>query len=113
MVLSGGVDHPSYVEQSYLATRLGLHLAEGADLVVRQRRVWLRSLGGLEPVDVLFRRLEDDRVDPMEVNAEGSVGVPGLLLAARSRGVASRTPTARACSRTQRSASTGTPRAPG
>ena len=87
VVLSGGVDHPSYVEQSYLATRLGLNLAEGADLVVRQRRVWLRSLGGLEPVDVLFRRLEDDRVDPMEVNAEGSVGVPGLLLAARSRGV--------------------------
>ena len=87
VVLSGGVDHPSYVEQSYLATRLGLNLAEGADLVVRQRRVWLRSLGGLEPVDVLFRRLEDDRADPMEVNAEGSVGVPGLLLAARSRGV--------------------------
>jgi uncharacterized circularly permuted ATP-grasp superfamily protein/uncharacterized alpha-E superfamily protein len=87
VVLSGGVDHPSYVEQSYLATRLGLNLAEGADLVVRQRRVWLRSLSGLEPVDVLFRRLEDDRVDPMEVNAEGSVGVPGLLLAARSRGV--------------------------
>ena len=87
VVLSGGVDHPSYVEQSYLATRLGLNLAEGADLVVRQRRVWLRSLSGLEPVDVLFRRFEDDRADPMEVNAEGSVGVPGLLLAARSRGV--------------------------
>ncbi len=87
VVLSGGVDHPSYVEQSYLATRLGLNLAEGADLVVRQRRVWLRSLDGLEPVDVLFRRLEDDRADPMEANAQGSVGVPGLLLAARSRGV--------------------------
>jgi uncharacterized circularly permuted ATP-grasp superfamily protein/uncharacterized alpha-E superfamily protein len=87
VVLSGGVDHPSFVEQSYLATRLGLNLAEGADLVVRQRRVWLRSLGGLEPVDVLFRRLEDDRVDPMEVNAQGAVGVPGLLLAARTGGV--------------------------
>lgn len=87
VVLSGGVDHPSFVEQSYLATRLGLNLAEGADLVVRQRRVWLRSLAGLEPVDVVFRRLEDDRVDPMEVNAEGSAGVPGLLLAARSNGV--------------------------
>lgn len=87
VLLSGGVDHSSFVEQSYLATRLGLNLAEGADLVVRKRQVWLRSLAGLEPVDVLFRRLEDDRVDPMEVNAEGSVGVPGLLLAARSRGV--------------------------
>jgi len=87
VVLSGGVDHASYVEQSYLATRLGLNLAEGADLVVRQRRVWMRSLTGLEPVDVVFRRLEDDRVDPMEVNAQGSAGVPGLLLAARSLGV--------------------------
>jgi uncharacterized circularly permuted ATP-grasp superfamily protein/uncharacterized alpha-E superfamily protein len=87
VVLSGGVDHPSFVEQSYLASRLGLNLAEGADLVVRQRRVWLRSLSGLEPIDVIFRRLEDDRVDPMEVNAEGGAGVPGLLLAARSRGV--------------------------
>ncbi len=87
VVLSGGVDHSSFVEQSYLASRLGLNLAEGADLVVRQRRVWLRSLSGLEPVDVIFRRLEDDRIDPMEVNAEGSAGVPGLLLAARSRGV--------------------------
>ena len=87
VVLSGGVDHPSFVEQSYLASRLGLNLAEGADLVVRQRRVWLRSLSGLEPVDVVFRRLEDDRVDPMEVNAEGGAGVPGLLLAARSGGV--------------------------
>ena len=87
VVLSGGVDHPSFVEQSYLATRLGLNLVEGADLVVRQRRVWLRSLSGLEPIDVIFRRLEDDRADPMEVNAQGSAGVPGLLLAARSRGV--------------------------
>lgn len=87
VVLSGGVDHPSFVEQSYLASRLGLNLVEGADLVVRQRRVWLRSLSGLEPVDVVFRRLEDDRVDPMEVNAEGNAGVPGLLLAARSNGV--------------------------
>ncbi|MGB0112982.1 MAG: circularly permuted type 2 ATP-grasp protein [Ilumatobacteraceae bacterium] len=87
VVLSGGVDHPSFVEQSFLANRLGLNLAEGADLVVRQRRVWLRSLAGLEPVDVLFRRLEDDRIDPMEVNAQGHIGVPGLLLAARSGGV--------------------------
>lgn len=87
VVLSGGVDHSSFVEQSYLATRLGLNLAEGADLVVRQRRVWLRSLAGLEPVDVLFRRLEDDRIDPLEVNAEGHVGVPGLLLAARAGGL--------------------------
>lgn len=87
VVMSGGVDHPSFVEQSYLATRLGLNLAEGADLVVRRRRLWLRSLAGYEPIDVLFRRLEDDRLDPMEVNTEGGSGIPGLLLASSSGGV--------------------------
>ena len=87
VVMSGGVDHSSFVEQSFLATQLGLNLAEGADLVVRRRRLWLRSLAGFEPIDVLFRRLEDDRIDPMEVNTEGGAGVPGLLLAASSGGV--------------------------
>ncbi len=87
VVMSGGVDHPSFVEQSFLATQLGLNLAEGADLVVRQRRLWLRSLAGFEPIDVLFRRLEDDGIDPMEVNTEGGAGVPGLLLATSSGGV--------------------------
>lgn len=87
VVMSGGVDHPSFVEQSFLATQLGLNLAEGADLVVRQRKLWLRSLAGFEPIDVLFRRLEDDRIDPMEVNTEGGAGVPGLLLATSSGGV--------------------------
>ena len=71
VVMSGGVEHPSFVGQAYLASRLGLNVAEGADLVVRQRRLWLRSLAGLEPIDVLHRRLEGDRIDPMEVNAPG------------------------------------------
>ena len=87
VVLSGGVEHRSFVGQSYVATELGLNLADGADLVVRKRKLWLRSLGGLEPVDVLYRRLEDDRLDPMEVNTEGSRGIPGILLAARAGGV--------------------------
>lgn len=82
VVFTGGIDHPSYVEHSYLATKLGYHLVEGADLVVRQRRLWLRTLSGLEPIDVLHRRLEDHRLDPMEVNAAGVAGVPGVLLAA-------------------------------
>jgi len=55
--------------------------------VVRKRRLWLRSLAGLEPVDVLHRRLEGYRVDPMEVNASGVMGVPGLLDAVRAGGV--------------------------
>ncbi len=88
VLFSGGLDHPSYVDHSYLAVQLGVHLVEGADLVVRQRKVWLRTLDGLEPVDVLYRRMEDATIDPLEVGAHGSVGVPGLLQAVRSGGVA-------------------------
>ncbi len=87
VLFSGGLDHPSYVDHSFLAVQLGVNLVEGADLVVRRRRVWLRTLDGLEPVDVLYRRLEDPTVDPLEVAARGSVGVPGLLQAVRAGGV--------------------------
>jgi uncharacterized circularly permuted ATP-grasp superfamily protein/uncharacterized alpha-E superfamily protein len=88
VLLTGGIDHPSYVDHSYLATQLGVHLVEGADLVVRQGRLWLRTLEGLEPVDVLYRRMEDPGLDPLEVGSVGAAGVPGLLTAARNAGVA-------------------------
>ncbi len=87
VAMTGGVEHAHFVGHAYLASRLGLNLAEGADLVVRKRRLWLRSLAGLEPVDVVHRRLEGYRVDPMEVNAHGVMGVPGLLDAVRAGGV--------------------------
>ncbi|MEQ8439393.1 MAG: circularly permuted type 2 ATP-grasp protein [Ilumatobacter fluminis] len=87
VVYSAGIDHPSYVDHSYLAVQLGVNLVEGADLVVRQRKVWLRTLDGLEPVDVLYRRVEDPKLDPLAVAAVGNVGVPGLLLAERAGGV--------------------------
>jgi uncharacterized circularly permuted ATP-grasp superfamily protein/uncharacterized alpha-E superfamily protein len=88
VLFSGGLDHPSYVDHSFLAVQLGINLVEGADLVVRQKRVWLRTLDGLEPVDVLYRRLEDRFLDPLANAARGRVGVPGLLLAQRSGGIA-------------------------
>ena len=90
VLFSGGIDHPSYIDHSYLAVQLGVHLVEGADLVVRQRRLWLRTLEGLEPIDVVYRRLEDPDIDPLEAGAarmRGAVGIPGLLLAARDGGV--------------------------
>ena len=87
VLFSGGLDHPSYVDHSYLAVQLGINLVEGADLVVRQRRVWLRTLERLEPVDVLYRRLEDTAIDPLEVGATGAIGVPGLMQAVRAGGV--------------------------
>lgn len=88
VVFSGGIEHPSYVEQAYLAVQLGVNLVEGSDLVVRQRRLWIRTLDGLEPVDVVLRRLEDGGVDPLQVASVGSAGVPGLVAASRSGGVA-------------------------
>jgi uncharacterized circularly permuted ATP-grasp superfamily protein/uncharacterized alpha-E superfamily protein len=90
VVFSGGIDHPSYIDHSYLAVQLGVHLVEGPDLVVRQGRLWLRTLDGLEPIDVVYRRLEDPDIDPLEAGAirtPGAVGIPGLLLAARVGGV--------------------------
>jgi uncharacterized circularly permuted ATP-grasp superfamily protein/uncharacterized alpha-E superfamily protein len=88
VVLSGGPSHPTYVEQSYLATQMGVHLAEGADLVVRQNRVWMRALDGVEPVDVVYRRMEDRTIDPLDVRAIGGHGVPALTWAAQADGVA-------------------------
>jgi len=87
VVFSAGLDHPSYVDHSYLAVQLGMNLVEGADLVVRQRQVWLRTLDGLERVDVLYRRVDDPMVDPLEIASRGAIGVPGLLQAIRSGGV--------------------------
>ncbi len=87
VVLTGGPAHETYVEHSYLAVQLGYHLAEGGDLVVRKNRVWLRALDGVEPVDVVYRRLEDSRLDPLDAKTSGGGGVPGITWAAQSGGV--------------------------
>jgi len=86
IVLSPGLGHPSYFEHSYLAANLGYHLAEPADLVVRNGRAWLRALSGLEPVDVMLRRIDGAALDPLE-SARGVIGVPGLARCARAGGV--------------------------
>jgi uncharacterized circularly permuted ATP-grasp superfamily protein/uncharacterized alpha-E superfamily protein len=87
VLFTGGVDHPGYVEHSSLARLLGFTLVERPDLVVRQNRLWLRTLGGLDPIDVVYRRVEDDDTDPLEISAAGGVGVPGLLVAVADGGV--------------------------
>ena len=86
VVLSSGFGHPSYFEHSYLAAHLGYHLAETGDLVVRHDRVWLRALSGLEPVDVLMRRIDGSALDPLESTSR-AIGVPGLARCARRGGV--------------------------
>lgn len=74
---------PGFVEASFLATHLGYHLASGGDLIVRDGRVWLRTLGGLEQVDVVFRRVADSTADPLELGPSEVEGVTGLLQAVR------------------------------
>lgn len=87
VLYTGGVDHPGYVEHSALARLLGYTLVERPDLVVRQGRVWLRALGGLDPIDVIYRRVEGEGTDPIEISNVGGPGVPGLLMTVANGGV--------------------------
>jgi uncharacterized circularly permuted ATP-grasp superfamily protein/uncharacterized alpha-E superfamily protein len=84
VVLSPGPWSGTAFEHAFLASYLGYQLVEGADLTVRDGRVWLRSLGQLEPVDVILRRVDSSYCDPLELRSESLLGVPGLVEAARS-----------------------------
>jgi uncharacterized circularly permuted ATP-grasp superfamily protein/uncharacterized alpha-E superfamily protein len=83
VLLTPGPHSPVYFEHAYLANYLSLSLVEGEDLVVRDGRVWLKTLGGLRPVDVILRRVLDAFCDPLELRGDSLLGVPGLLQAAR------------------------------
>ncbi|MEM7682425.1 MAG: circularly permuted type 2 ATP-grasp protein [Planctomycetota bacterium] len=84
VLLTPGPYNETYFEHAYMARYLGVTLAEGADLTVRHGGVYLKTLGGLEPVDAVLRRLDDDYCDPLELRGESAIGVPGLVRAARS-----------------------------
>lgn len=88
VLLTPGPTNETYFEHAYLARYLGLTLIEGADLTVRDNRVYLKLLGGLQPVDVIFRRLRDEWCDPLELRGESLLGVPGLVQAIHSGNVA-------------------------
>ena len=68
----------------FLARYLGLTLVEGSDLTVRDQRLYLKTLHGLERVHVLLRRVDDEWLDPLELRADSALGVPGLLQAVRA-----------------------------
>ncbi len=87
ILLSRGPDDPGYFDHAYLASYLGYPLLQGQDLTVRGERVFLKTVEGLKPVDVVLRRLPDDTCDALELNAYDDAGVPGLLQAARSGNV--------------------------
>ena len=88
VVLTPGPYNETYFEQGYLARYLGYTLVEGQDLTVRDDRVFLKTLSGLEPVDVILRRVDDDFCDPLELRNDSMLGVPGLVEAVRRGHVA-------------------------
>jgi len=88
VMLTPGPHNETYFEQVYLARYLGYAIVEGQDLTVRDDRVFLKTLSGLEPVDVILRRVDDDFCDPLELRNDSMLGVPGLLEAVRAGNVA-------------------------
>jgi uncharacterized circularly permuted ATP-grasp superfamily protein/uncharacterized alpha-E superfamily protein len=83
-LLTPGPHNETYFEHAFLARYLGVTLVEGGDLTVRDNRVFLKTLHGLERVHVLLRRVDDDYLDPLELRSDSALGVPGLLQAMRA-----------------------------
>ena len=78
-VLTPGIYNSAYYEHSFLAQQMGVELVEGRDLVAVNNRVMMRTTKGLEPVDVLYRRIDDDFIDPQVFRSDSLLGVPGLM----------------------------------
>ncbi len=87
-VWTPGVYNSAYFEHSFLAQQMGIELVEGSDLVVVDDRVMMRTTTGLKPVDVLYRRIDDDFIDPDVFRADSMLGVRGLMRAYRAGNVA-------------------------
>lgn len=88
VILTPGSLNETYFEHAYLSSYLGFTLVQGDDLTVRDGRVWLKSLDGLQPVDVILRRVDDTFCDPLELRSTSRLGVAGLLEAVRRNHVA-------------------------
>lgn len=88
VVLTPGIYNSAYYEHSFLAQQMGVQLVEGRDLVVRDGFVFMRTTRGFERVDVIYRRIDDDFIDPKTFRADSVLGVPGLMDVYRSGRVA-------------------------
>jgi uncharacterized circularly permuted ATP-grasp superfamily protein/uncharacterized alpha-E superfamily protein len=86
-LLTPGPFNETYFEQAYLARYLGLLLVEGGDLTMRGGEVHVRTIAGLKRADVIWRRIDSDFADPLELNSHSRLGVPGLIDALRQGGV--------------------------
>ena len=88
VLLTPGPFNETYFEHAYLARYLGYTLVEGGDLTVRDNKVYLKTLGGLQQVDVIMRRQDDEFCDPLELRTDSALGVAGLVQAVQSGNVA-------------------------
>ena len=86
-VLTPGIFNSAYYEHSFLADEMGVDLLQGSDLEVRDGRVIIRTTEGTAPVDVIYRRIDDDYIDPLSFNPNSMLGTPGLFDAYRSGAV--------------------------
>ncbi len=87
VILTPGLGNETYFEHSYLSSYLGYTLVQGDDLMVRDNYVWLKTISGLEKVDVILRRVDDVYCDPLELKEDSQLGIPGLLQVVRSGNV--------------------------
>ncbi|MFA6961093.1 MAG: circularly permuted type 2 ATP-grasp protein [Opitutaceae bacterium] len=88
VLLTPGVYNSAYFEHSFLARQMGIEIVEGSDLVVENDKVYMRRTDGLAPVHVIYRRIDDDFLDPTVFNPKSLLGVPGLFNAYRKGNVA-------------------------
>ncbi|THF84116.1 circularly permuted type 2 ATP-grasp protein [Cohnella fermenti] len=87
-LLTPGSFNSAYFEHTFLAQQMGLELVEGRDLVCRDNKIYIRGLSGLKKVDVIYRRIDDDYLDPLAFRPDSMLGVAGLMNAYRFGNVA-------------------------
>ena len=83
MVLTPGIYNSAFFEHAFLAKAMGVELVEGSDLFVDDGRVFMRTTRGQQRVDVIYRRIDDDFLDPLRFRTDSVLGVPGLIAAYR------------------------------
>src|SRR6187200_1892546 len=86
-LLTPGVYNSAYYEHAYLARHMGIELVEGRDLVVHDNIVYMRTIQGPQRVDVIYRRVDDDFLDPLAFRVDSALGAPGLFSAYRAGNV--------------------------
>lgn len=88
VILTPGVYNSAYYEHTFLARQMGIPLVEGRDLVISNHKVYMKTTHGLDQVDVIYRRIDDEYLDPLTFRPDSALGVPGLIGAYRKGNVA-------------------------